>query len=170
MAQGTPTNTIAKLFNLSPRRINQLCSEGILEKLPDGKSFDLASTVQKYVKHLQDNNNRDVDTLVNEARITQFKSEKLEIELAHLKNNMIPIQLATEAWSKVIEIIRTSIINLPRRAAPVVAGTTNASAAEKLLKELCYDILNELSNPDLSAIVEMENKKKREMSAKRSRK
>ena len=47
---------IAKLFNLTVRRIQQLTQEGILPTVetPEGRRYDLVPTIQRYVQYLSD--------------------------------------------------------------------------------------------------------------------
>ena len=49
-------DTIAQMFGLSGRRIEQLVADGVIERerINGGVRFDLVLTVQKYVKYLSD--------------------------------------------------------------------------------------------------------------------
>jgi phage terminase Nu1 subunit (DNA packaging protein) len=48
-----PVDAIAKLLNLTPRRIRQLVAEGIIPRVERGK-YDLIRSVRGYVKYLQE--------------------------------------------------------------------------------------------------------------------
>ena len=48
-----PASTLAKLFHLTERRVQQLARDGIIAKGIKGK-YDLVSSVQGYVKYLQE--------------------------------------------------------------------------------------------------------------------
>ena len=47
---------IASLFGVSVRRVQQLTQEGIISttKTAEGNRYDLAPTIQKYIKYLSD--------------------------------------------------------------------------------------------------------------------
>ena len=48
MANSYPVSTIAKLFGLSERRIQQLAQEGIIPK-PDKNQYELIGCVRAYI-------------------------------------------------------------------------------------------------------------------------
>ena len=48
-----PVSTIAKLFNLTERRVQQLASDGVIPKADRGK-YDLVACVRGYIGFLQD--------------------------------------------------------------------------------------------------------------------
>jgi phage terminase Nu1 subunit (DNA packaging protein) len=150
-AQTYPTAVIAKLFNLTPRRVNQLVAEGILPKAGDNK-FDLAPTVQAYVKHLQDNNNQDLDKLASDARIAKLRADKLTRELAQIDSELISTDEAMRAWGMVCHNIRSRLLALPTKSAPLLLGLKTMAEIQEIQKKLVYEALTELSNPDLKAL------------------
>ena len=73
---------IAKLFNLSVRRIQQLTQEGIIhsEKVSGqkGRMYDLVPTIQKYVEYLQNKANGKARS----DKELDLKEQKLKAEIA----------------------------------------------------------------------------------------
>jgi phage terminase Nu1 subunit (DNA packaging protein) len=146
-----PTATIAKLLLLTPQRVNQLCKEGVLTKA-DVNSFELAPTIQSYVKYLQDRIEGRTDQKSESARLTKLRADKAEKELAQINSELIKSDLAMMAWGTVIQNIRTKLISIPNKAAPLVVGLKSPAEIDSLLKKMVYEILNELANPDLKEI------------------
>ncbi len=84
------TAAIAKMFNLTERRVCQLVEEGVISRAGYGR-FDLIDTVSKYVTFLKVSSegideNDVVESLDYEKWLHEkAKREKAEIELAHIK-------------------------------------------------------------------------------------
>ena len=52
MATSYPVSTIAKLFGLTERRVQQLAQEGIIPK-PEKNQYELVGSVRSYIDYLQ---------------------------------------------------------------------------------------------------------------------
>jgi phage terminase Nu1 subunit (DNA packaging protein) len=149
------TVIIAKLFNITPQWVNRLSKEGIIPKVGDNK-YDLATTVQAYVKHLQDKikelqegTNRDMDKLLNDARISKLRADKLERELGQIDSELIPTTEAMKAWGGVCQNMRSRLLVVPRKMASLTIGLKTMAEIEDVSQKLIYDVMTELSNPDL---------------------
>ncbi len=150
------TATMAKLFNLSDRRIQQLAKEGVI----DGKKekgnlvFDLYPTVQKYVAYLNSKiNNKDArtkkteeDKLTAEADYKRAKADMAELQLQELKGQMHRAEDVEAITTVLVFSIRSMILALPGRLAVDVAGVSTAPEASEIIKRECHQILNELTN------------------------
>ena len=53
------SDVIAKLFDVTPRRIQQLTKEGVIVATKEGNAYkyDLLPTIQRYIKYLSDKAN-----------------------------------------------------------------------------------------------------------------
>ena len=94
MAKTTfPLDTIAKLLDLTPRRIQQLSSEGVIPKAERGR-YELVPAVQGYIKYLKersikaDTNGDDYNA--HRTRLTKVRADMAEIEKAQIVEQLIP--------------------------------------------------------------------------------
>lgn len=74
------TEVIAQLFGVSVRRVQQLVQEGVIQTVQtsEGRRFELAPTIQKYIKYLSD---KAYGKSKSEAE-AQLKEQKLRAEVA----------------------------------------------------------------------------------------
>ena len=73
-------DTIAQLFGVSSRRIEQLVSDGIIEriKIKNETKFETIPTIQKYLKYLADK----AHGRESKSREAELKENKLKAEVA----------------------------------------------------------------------------------------
>lgn len=157
------TKFVAKFFFLSPRRIQQLTSEGILpsvKRTKDGNMYDFIPTIQRYIKYLQDVvNNRTRNTeeqekakLEAEIKYKEAKAEYANLELAELEGNM---HRAGDVQAMVEDLAATTksmLSALPGRLALDVINKSSAAEASVVIEDAINDVLNSLAayeyNPD----------------------
>ena len=101
---------IAKLFNLSVRRIQQLTQEGIIhsEKVSGqkGRMYDLVPTIQEYVEYLQNKANGKARS----DKELDLKEQKLKAEIALKESQGELHRLKTEiATGKYISLEEVSL-------------------------------------------------------------
>ena len=75
-----PTRTIAKLFGVTDRHIQQLTKDGVLPatETPNGRQYDLVPTIQAYIRYLRDA----AHGKTGDQREQELKQQKLEADLA----------------------------------------------------------------------------------------
>ena len=94
---------IASLFGVSVRRVQQLTQEGIISttKTTEGNRYDLAPTIQKYIKYLSD---KAYGKSRNEKEM-ELREQKLQAEIALKESQGEMHRLKTEiASGKYIDI------------------------------------------------------------------
>lgn len=80
-------DTIAKLLDMTPRRVQQLANEGIIPKPEDRGQYEIVPCVVGYIKHIKGMLNGEAGDLASEkTRLTKAQAEKTEIETARLKS------------------------------------------------------------------------------------
>ena len=89
-----PVSTIAKLFNLTERRVQQLAKDGVIPKANKGK-YELVACVQGYIHYLQERamgkDSAPQDTYTERARLLKAQADKTELEVGTLKGNLLQI-------------------------------------------------------------------------------
>jgi len=137
---------LAVHLGLSSNRIHQLANDGIFKRIDGKKTFDSVQCVNAYIENLKGKTKSAVE---EKARLDKLRADKVEMEIAITKGEHIPAETATEAWSKIIQAMRSRILAMPTKAAPLLVGTKSAGEAQDILQRLTNEVLRELSSPDL---------------------
>ena len=147
---------MAKVFNCSTRRIDQLKEEGIICGVGKPSKFDLAPTIQAYIKYLSDKaygrekKRSDAENeslkIESDARLKKSKAEIAELELKELKGQLHRAEDVEAITTDHVLYFRSMLMSLPNKLAVDLAKIDNASeVAGKIKKEVTY-ILEQLSN------------------------
>ena len=142
---------IARFLNLTERRVQQLARDGIIPKAEKGK-YDLVRCVQQYVRYLQDRayGNADAprDTHHERARLIKAQADKTELEVAALRNQLIPIEAIEHDWMQQVSACRMRLLAIPSKSAFQIAALKEPSEIERFLKRAIYEALSELAHDD----------------------
>ena len=151
------TEIMAKLFELDPRRVQQLAKEGILPAASQRPyKFDLLPTVKAYIRYLRDRANgkeaktadtvkAEADKLRAEADLKQSKAKIAEIQLKELEGKMHRSEDVEALTNDLVYTARSMIMALPGRLAMDVVQAGSANEASALIRTECYKILDELA-------------------------
>ena len=151
------TEIMAKLFELDPRRVQQLAKEGILPAASQRPyKFDLLPTVKAYIRYLRDRANgkeaktadtvkAEADKLRAEADLKQSKAKIAELQLQELEGKMHRSEDVEALTNDLVYTARSMIMALPGRLAMDVVQAGSANEASALIRTECYTILDELA-------------------------
>lgn len=151
------TEIMAKLFELDPRRVQQLAKEGVLPAASQRPyKFDLLPTVKAYIRYLRDRANgkeaktadtvkAEADKLRAEADLKQSKAKIAELQLKELEGKMHRSEDVETMTNDLVYTARSMIMALPGRLAMDVVQAGSANEASALIRAECYKILNELA-------------------------
>lgn len=151
------TEIMAKLFELDPRRVQQLAKEGVLPAASQRPyKFDLLPTVKAYIRYLRDRANgkeaktadtvkAEADKLRAEADLKQSKAKIAELQLKELEGKMHRSEDVEALTNDLVYTARSMIMALPGRLAMDVVQAGSANEASALIRAECYKILNELA-------------------------
>src|SRR3990172_2903447 len=157
-AQTYPVAVIAKLLDLTPRRVQHLANEGVIPRAEKGR-YELVPAVRGYIRYLRD---RAVgkdgvvipDIASERARLTREQADRVAMENAKARGELLPAVLVGRAWEKAITSFRARMLVLPRKAVPRLRGASGDAAKEKILSGMVREALNELVASDCSGIVD----------------
>lgn len=139
-------DTIAKLLDMTSRRVQQLANEGVIPKPKDRGQYEIIPCVVGYIKHIKGMLNGDAGDLATEkTRLTKAQADKAEIETARLKRDLISLADAENGWAALVGSFRSKMLTVPPRAALAVTKKTEREA-ERILTDMVYEALAELSN------------------------
>ena len=120
---GVPVATLAKLFNLTPRRVWQLAREGIIPRGARGR-YDLVACVQAYVRHLQ-NASRGRAPADTAKDLAAERLKKIKGENALRDGTMIPQDVVADGAGEVIAVLAGRLRALESRLDAELDGVTN---------------------------------------------
>ncbi|MBG9479405.1 hypothetical protein [Lysinibacillus sphaericus] len=152
------TEAIAKMFNVSSRRVRQFVEEGVIDRVGYGR-FNLVDTVSKYITFLKlsaDSMNQDdiTESLDYEKWLHEkAKREKAEIELSHLKKEMHSSGEIEEVMNNMIMNFRQRILSIPTKCALQLINQDDPKYVESIIEASIHEALIELSNYDPSQFV-----------------
>lgn len=143
---------VADLFGVSVRRIQQLTQEGVLPTTdtPDGRRYDLVSTVQKYTAYLSDKaygrSKTDKEAELKEQKLRaeialkNSQAELHKLKTAIEKGEYIEVSQAVDELSDFMANFKKFAYGMTSRLAGMLTGyvdaTTVRSAQRSLRKEL----------------------------------
>ena len=115
-----PVSTLAKLFNLTSVRVQQLAADGIIQKSGRGQ-YDLWPSVRAYIAYLQERkvNQWDSDTAdptelkKQQLRRTKEEADKLELANARTRGELVEVSKFKRLGEQVMSGIKTKILNMP---------------------------------------------------------
>ena len=156
-AQTYPVAVISKLLDLTPRRIRQLVDEGVIQRAEKGR-YELVPSVRGYIRYLRDRSigrdgEQSSDIASERARLTREQADKMAMENAKSRNELIPAPLVQKSIERAFSAFGSRIDAIPRKAVPRLKGCSGDAAREKLLRELIREALHELSAFDFSGII-----------------
>ncbi|WKT76963.1 hypothetical protein [Lysinibacillus fusiformis] len=153
------TVVIAKMFNMTPRRVRQLVEEGVVDRIGHGR-FNLIDTVSKYITFLKLNTESLTEGDITESLDYEkwlhekAKREKAEIELAHIKKEMHSSGEVEEVMNNMMMNFRQRMLAIPSVCAPFLVNRTEPKYIETILEQNVNEALNELSEYDPSMFVD----------------
>lgn len=154
-AQTFPLDTITKLLDLTPQRVNQLVNQGIIPRAERGR-YELVPVVRAYIKFLRERAVRgDVqgdDYANHRTRLIKGRADIIEMERAQMESRLIPSADVELTWNSLVSNARNRMIAIPTKVAPVVYASRNLNEIREIIKEEIYLALDELSNAEVRTI------------------
>jgi phage terminase Nu1 subunit (DNA packaging protein) len=147
-----PLAVIAKLLDLSERRVQQLSREGVIPKATRGQ-YDLVGSVRGYVRYLRDQAAKAQagapDYASERARFIRARADLAEMEAEEKRGAVIPAGDVEAAWVAVLALLRTRLLALPDRLATVVHAETSAAGVRDVIRNAIREALEELAETDV---------------------
>jgi len=155
MATNTqPIAVIARLLDLTERRVQQLARDGIIPAStrsgPDRGRYDLVGTVRGYVRYLREQATRSqtgtADFGVERARLIKAKADLAEMDAQIRRGDLLPAGDVEEAWIAVLARLRARLLVLPDRLAPLVHEETTIAGTRAQIRDAIAEALAELAS------------------------
>lgn len=154
-AQTFPLDTITKLLDLTPQRVNQLVNQGIIPRAERGR-YELVPVVRSYIKFLRERAVRgDVggdDYANHRTRLTKARADIIEMERAQLEHKLIPADDVELTWNSILLNARNRLLAIPTKVAPDVFASQNLNEIRDIIKKEIYEALDELANAEIRTV------------------
>ena len=84
----------------------------------------------------------------DEARTRKVNAEAqiAEIELQKVRGELVPAEDVVNAWNDVLGALKSKLLSIPTKGAPILSTETKAGVCQKILEDLINEALEELSN------------------------
>ena len=149
-----PVSTLAKLFNLTDMRVQQLAKLGVVMKAAHGR-YDLWSSIKGYIGYLQE---RKVGTgQTDNGEDPTLQSEKLrklkaDADMAEMDRDKQAGILQDEAavvrvYAGRIVAVRAKMLGIPKKMSPQLVSMDDPAEIETMLKAEIYAALRDLGTP-----------------------
>lgn len=149
MPTSYPVSTIAKLFGLTERRVQQLARDGIIPK-PEKNQYELIGCVRSYINYLQQRafgkGAAPQDTHFERARLLKAQADMAEIELAERTGQLVTVERIEADWVQMVTACRAKLLGIPTKTAYQIANLKDPEEVEKFLKRTIHEALLELAN------------------------
>ena len=154
-------STLAKLFNLTAMRVQQLATDGVVVRSGRGK-YELWPSIRNYIKSLQERkvnqwgsgSEQGGEYEGHRARLTKARADMAEVQAALLKGTTHEASAVEAVWFDMISNARAKLLSLPSKLAPRVHGEDNLAAIKTAIETAVTEALNELSNYDPRLVTE----------------
>lgn len=146
-------DTIAQLFGLSGRRIEQLVADGVIDRVRidgGGVRFELAPTIQKYVKYLSDKaygkERSEAEAKLKEQKLradvalkeSQGELHRLRTEIA--AGNYISVEEVKADYSRFFIVFKNFALSIPGKMAGRLAGFIDPVEVREIENDLQKEV------------------------------
>lgn len=147
-----PISVIARLLDLSERRVQQLSREGVVPKAKRGQ-YDLIGSVRGYVRYLRDQAQKAQagapDYAAERARFIRARADLAEMEAEEKRHALIAAEQIEAAWIAVLALLRTRMLALPDRLAPLAFDQPTVGDTRTLIRTAIREVLDDLAEPKI---------------------
>ena len=147
-----PIGVIARLLDLSERRVQQLSREGVIPKAERGQ-YELIGSVRGYVRYLRDQALKAQagapDYAAERARFIRARADLAEMEAEEKRHSLIAAEQIEAAWIAVLALLRTRLLALPDRLAPQLFDQPTVGDTRNLIRAAIREVLDDLAQPDI---------------------
>lgn len=152
--------TLARLFNLTAVRVQQLAKDGTITKAERGR-YDLWASIRGYIKFLQerrvnqwDGGEDPGDWNKHRARLTAAKADMAEMQAAILKGTVHEAKAVEAVWTDHLLACRAKLLSMAKKLAPRIHGEEKLAAIELEIETAITEALNELAAYDPALVTD----------------
>ena len=161
------TSELAGIMALSPRRLQQLVADGVLEQVEEGR-FLLGESIQRYITYIKGGEKTDEERRLDlekkraEVQMKKARARREELQTAELDGKMFRTEDIEALTNDLVYSFRGSIMALPPRVAVDVAAENNPAMCAEIIRREVKMIMRELSEHEFNHEKYMERVRERE--------
>ncbi len=106
--------------------------------------------LRRVLAHLDAQTTTALDLNQERARLAKVQAEKIEYEVARLRGSLLDADAVERVLSRVIVDLRTRLLALPTKAAPLLMGCRTIPRLKDELERQIHDALRELADTDVA--------------------
>lgn len=139
---------VAQELDLSTKMVNDLIARGTITKKDRGQ-YDLVEARTEYIRHLRSvaagrAKAGELDLGEERARLAKEQADAKEMENANLRGELVFIDDVAKQFGQQASAVRTRLLAIPSKAAPLVLNCTKPAEARAVIQEMIEEALNEL--------------------------
>ena len=152
------TEACENYFPFSTRRYRQLAEKGLCPK-PEKNFIDYLEASKCIMKHQQDlmQSGDSPGLTVERTRQAKFAADKKEIEVEKMRGELIETSIAMKLWGHVIMTIKSKLLSIPVKLAPLALACKSMPEAKTVIETLIHEVLTEIANPNIKEISRMDS-------------
>ena len=137
-----------RIYGITERRYRQLAHDGFVPAVTGGKVDFLAATkaIVSYYRKLAEGSGS-LSLTDERTRLTKLQADLAEIELAKRNGDVIPYSDALTAWTKAMGAMKTRLLSIPTKYAPLLFGRS-APEIQAIIDGAVREALAELDRVD----------------------
>lgn len=141
---------MAKILDLSERRVRQLRDENIIKEYPNAEGlYDLMPTLHSYINYLRKSNpDSDVDYVTERAKLMRAKRINEEFDLKIKEGKLHDSEIVETILSAMMINFKSRLMAIPSKLSPVLSKKTDKAEIYKILKSSIDEALYEISSFD----------------------
>ncbi|MGI9202655.1 MAG: hypothetical protein ACR2Q3_01525, partial [Woeseiaceae bacterium] len=147
---------LAYLVNLTPRRVQQLEVEGVIEKLEHGK-YDLIECVRSIIDARLRSASGSVASEAEKTqrtRLTKAKADIAELNRRELAGDLVRVDVQRRNLDQLAREVRSNLETIPDRNAGILAGETDKGKTHQILANEIRQALEDIGEKLLTCLVE----------------
>lgn len=141
----------AAWLRFTPRRLQQAVKEGWMPKVERGK-YPLIQCMYARIEYqdqlLGGGSDESANLYGEKVKLAKLDVAKREMEYAREQGLLVDIRSAAFLWNQILLAMKTKLMGLPVRAAPMVRGKTATKTIREILKRIVQEACDELRNLD----------------------
>lgn len=142
--QIVPQRVLCQLFDLTPRRINQLVKDNVIPTPVARDQYDLIGCIRAYIAFLRKGEDGSAIT-AHRTRKERWKADMAELELKRATGELVSMASVLEALETIFSACKMRLLAIPAKIAARIRMCANALEAQELMRTEIEHALEELN-------------------------
>ena len=144
-------------LGLTDRSVRDLAADGTIPRSRRGR-YPLKACVRAYCAHAREiaagraSQDGELDIVAERARLAKEQADKLEMENATSRGELLPRAEVVSALQAVFARCRARLLSLPTKLAPLIVGEPSPAVVQDRITQGVHEALDELKSLKLVSI------------------